>query len=81
MKIDLTIGSNPDLFNILNSLYKISGKISLVRRDAAVGTIQLHKILLRSPSIASVFASPTSANLAALNNKDFYGVNCYKCTT
>lgn len=40
--------------------------MSLVRRDAAVGTIQLHRILLRSPSIASVFASPTRAILAAL---------------
>lgn len=27
--------------HILNSLYKFSGKMSLVRRDAAVGTIQL----------------------------------------
>lgn len=40
--------------------------MSFVRRDAAVGTMQLHKILLRSPSIANVFDNPTSANLAAL---------------
>lgn len=40
--------------------------MSFVRRDAAVGTMQLHRILLRSPSMARVFASPTRANLAAL---------------
>lgn len=59
--------TNP--FNLLSSLYKSSGKISFVRRDAAVGTMQLHRILLRSPSMASVFASPTRANLAALYAK------------
>lgn len=55
--------------NLLNSLYKFSGRMSLVRRDAAVGTIQLQWILFRSPSIANVFDRPMRACFAALNDR------------
>lgn len=65
----------------LNSLYRSSGKISFVRREAAVGTMQLHRILLRSPSIASVLASPTKANLAALWKENSSTINRHSIAT
>ena len=40
--------------------------MSWVRREVAIGTIALHFMLNRPPSIAKVLLSPTSPSLAEL---------------
>ena len=52
--------------NSKENIFLPGGKISSVSLDVAIGTITLHLIPLRSPSIANVLLRPISPHLAAL---------------
>ena len=52
--------------NSKENIFLPGGKISSVSLDVAIGTITLHLMPLRSPSIANVLLRPISPHLAAL---------------
>jgi hypothetical protein len=63
------MGASEVKYITFKDAYPPGGRMSSVRRDAAVGTITLQWMLFLMPSIATVLLRPTTAILAALQQK------------